>query len=162
VATFDSDCRRAAACGAKRHQLDDLEKSIRREFPGAKIRKAESDDENVIDTRRVLQLTRLLMPPSVSGNHSAAEKLRAYKNPEQCLTNFCTWHDDKKTDAAARAKYEFTVQIAPYALQEYRKWEAHPAWNGHQIWGETKKGAGRFAAMPTTRYHGCRPALSSP
>ena len=20
------------------------------------------------------------------------------------------------------------------------KWEAHPAWNGHQIWGETKKG----------------------
>ncbi|WP_426438242.1 AIPR family protein [Bradyrhizobium genosp. P] len=145
-----------------RHQLDDLEKSIRRVLPGAKIRKAESDDEDVIDTRRVLQLTRLLMPSSVSGNYSAAEKLRAYKNPEQCLTNFCTWHDDKKTDAAARAKYDFTVQIAPYALQEYRKWETHPAWNGHQIWGETKKGGRAVRRDDTNKVAWVSPGIIFP
>lgn len=145
-----------------RHQLDDLEKSIRRVFPGAKIRKAESDDEDVIDTRRVLQLTRLLMPPSVSGNYSAAEKLRAYKNPEQCLTNFCSWHDDKKTDPEARAKYEFAVQMAPYALLEYHKWEAHSAWNGHHIWDETKKGGRAVRRDPNNKINWVSPGIIFP
>jgi hypothetical protein len=145
-----------------RHQLDELEKSIHREFPGARIRKAESDDDNVIDTRRVLQLTRLLMPPSVSGNHSAAEKLRAYKNPEQCLTDFCSWHEDKKHDVAARMKYEFTVQMAPHALREYAKWESHPAWNGHQIWGETKKGGRAVRRDASNRVNWVSPGILFP
>ncbi len=122
-----------------RHQLEELEQSIRKLLPGAKIRKTESDID-VIDTRRVLQLARLLMPTSVSQNASAAEKLRAYKNPEQCLTNFCDWFMTKGSKPENREMYEFTVQIAPHALLEYQKWEAHPAWNGHHIWDETKKG----------------------
>jgi hypothetical protein len=122
-----------------RGQLDELEKSVRQAIPGAQIRKKESDVD-VIDTRRILQLARLLMPTSVSGNGAAAEKLRAYKNPEQCLTDFCDWFETRKSNAANRAKYEFTVDIAPHALHEYGKWEAHPAWNSHHIWEETKKG----------------------
>src|SRR5206468_2308224 len=103
------------------------------------IRKAESDVD-VIDTRKVLQLCRLLMPTSISGNPTAAEKLRAYKNPEQCLTDFCEWFVSKSVNPEDRQKYDFTVQIAPYALQEYDTWERHPEWNGHKIWAETKKG----------------------
>lgn len=49
--------------------------------PDIRIRMKETDD-NVYDTRKILQYARLLMPPSVSGRDSAAEKLRAYKNPE--------------------------------------------------------------------------------
>ncbi len=122
-----------------RSQLNELESSIQRLIPDAKIRKTESDID-VIDTRRILQLARLMMPTSVSGNPSAAEKLRAYKNPEQCLTDFCEWHRERNSDPAKQAKYDFTVQIAPHALLEYEKWERHPAWNGHNIWAETKKG----------------------
>ena len=122
-----------------RGQLDELEKSIQRVIPGIKIRKKESDVD-VTDTRKVLQLTRLLMPTSISGNSAAAEKLRAYKNPEQCLTDFCDWFETKRTNPVSRAKYDFTVQMAPYALKEYEKWECHPAWIGHHIWDETKKG----------------------
>lgn len=122
-----------------RGQLDELEKSIRDSIPDAKIRKSESDVD-VIDTRRILQLARLLMPTSISGNGSAAEKLRAYKNPEQCLTEFCDWFDSRRSNPSKRAKYEFTVDIAPHALAEYEKWEAHPSWNTHHIWEETKKG----------------------
>jgi hypothetical protein len=122
-----------------RGQLDELEKSITNVMPGAKIRKAESDTD-VIDTRKVLQLCRLLMPTSVSSNATAAEKLRAYKNPEQCLTDFCEWFAAKGTDPDSGQKYDFTVQIAPYALQEYSRWETHHDWNGHKIWSETKKG----------------------
>jgi hypothetical protein len=98
----------------------------------------------VYDTRKILQYTRLLMPVSVSGNESAAEKLRAYKNPEQCLTDFSDWYErkdgDKPEDKAARRKYEFTVRIAPQAIAEYEYWERHDGWNGHHIWDETKKG----------------------
>jgi AIPR protein len=124
-----------------RNQLDELEESIRSILPGIKIRKNEAQSgDDFIDTRFVLQIARLLMPANVSGFTSAAEKLRAYKNPEQCLTDFCEWERRRQTDRSCMAKYDFTVQIAPYALQEYERWEAHPGWNGHQIWGETQKG----------------------
>jgi hypothetical protein len=124
-----------------RNQLDELEASIQRLIPDAKLRKTESDaGSDFIDTRQVLQLARLLMPTSVSGNSSASEKLRAYKNPEQCLTEFCDWEISKDKDPDKKSKYDFTVSIAPHALKEYKKWETHPSWNGHRIWDETKKG----------------------
>ena len=128
--------------GARGH-LDDLEKSIKKVRSDITIRKKETD-EDVYDTRKILQYARLLMPVSVSQNDSAAEKLRAYKNPEQCLTDFSYWweHKDETTTAGeeARRKYEFTVQIAPFAISEYEYWERHEGWNGHKIWEETKKG----------------------
>ena len=124
-----------------RSQLDELEASIASVIDGAKIRKNEAQSgEGFLDTRFVLQISRLLMPAAISGNTSAAEKLRAYKNPEQCLTDFCEWERARGTDPASKAKYDFTVQIAPFAILEYEKWKSHQAWNGHKIWSETKKG----------------------
>lgn len=124
-----------------RNQLEELEHSIQKVIPEAKIRKNESQSgDEYIDTRFILQLARLLMPTSVSGNPSAAEKLRAYKNPEQCLTDFCDWERERSTDPASKECYDFTIQIAPYAILEYREWESHNKWNGHKIWEETKKG----------------------
>jgi hypothetical protein len=52
--------------GARGH-LDDLEKSIKKVRPDLQIRKKETD-ENVFDTRKILQYARLLMPVSVSMN----------------------------------------------------------------------------------------------
>jgi hypothetical protein len=132
--------------GARGH-LDDLEASIKKVRPEIQIRKKETD-ENVYDTRKILQYARLLMPASVSGNESAAEKLRPYKNPEQCLTDFSEWYELKESAGkpeypeadAARRKYEFTIQMAPYAIAEYEYWERHEGWNGHHVWEETKKG----------------------
>jgi hypothetical protein len=124
--------------GARGH-LDDLEKSVKRIRPDVQIRKNETETD-VFDTRKILQYTRLLMPADVSGKDSAAEKLRAYKNPEQCLTNFSDWYENRSKDTAAKRKYEFTVQIAPHAINEYEYWEQHEEWNGHHIWDETKKG----------------------
>lgn len=124
--------------GARGH-LDELEKSIKAKYPNESIKKSETD-EDVLDTRRIIQYARLLMPVEISGNTSAAEKLRAYKNPEQCLTDFSRWCEEKKFDGEARARYDFTVEIAPYAIKEYGYWETHDAWNGHHVWEETKKG----------------------
>jgi hypothetical protein len=124
--------------GARGH-LDELEESIKKIRPEIRIRKKETD-EDVYDTRKILQYTRLLMPYTVSKNDSAAEKLRAYKNPEQCLTDFSSWFESKNTDPEAREKYEFTIAMAPYAITEYEYWERHEAWNGNYVWEETKKG----------------------
>lgn len=124
--------------GARGH-LDELEASVRKLHPAIKIRKSETD-EDVYDTRKILQFARLLMPLSISKNETASEKLRPYKNPEQCLTDFSDWYEHKDSDPIARAKYDFTVQIAPYAIAEYDYWEKHDGWNGHHVWEETKKG----------------------
>jgi hypothetical protein len=124
--------------GARGH-LEELEASIRKVRPEIRIRKSETD-ENVYDTRKILQFARLLMPQSVSKNDTASEKLRPYKNPEQCLTDFSDWYEHRGSDVDASAKYEFTVQIAPHAIAEYEYWEDHDAWNGKRIWEETKKG----------------------
>jgi hypothetical protein len=130
--------RSISQAGARGH-LDELEASIKKHRPEISIRKSETD-ENVYDTRKVLQYARLLMPSCVSKNESASEKLRPYKNPEQCLTDFSDWYENRGHDPDARARYEFTVQIAPFAIEEYEYWESHDAWNGHHIWEETKKG----------------------
>ena len=124
--------------GARGH-LEELEASIQKVRPEIQIRKKETE-EGVYDTRKILQYARLLMPASVSGNESASEKLRPYKNPEQCLTDFSDWWENKTKDEDARRKYEFTVQIAPLAIAEYEFWERHDGWNGQYIWDETKKG----------------------
>ena len=125
--------------GARGH-LDELEASIQNRRPGVKIRKSETD-ENVYDTRKILQFARLLMPASLSGSDSPAERLRAYKNPEQCLTDFASWSEAKNNgNETARARYDFTIQIAPQAMDEYEFWERNEAWNGHRLWEETKKG----------------------
>ena len=132
--------------GARGH-LDDLEASLKARRPDIQIRKSETDVEGY-DPRKILQYARLLMPVSVSRNESAAEKLRPYKNPEQCLTEFSEWYEagkkrkeeGKEFDPVAWDKYQFTVQIAPFALEEYEYWEKHDGWNGQHVWEETKKG----------------------
>lgn len=124
--------------GARGH-LDELEASIQAVKPKFRIRKSETD-EDVFDTRKILQYARLLMPVGVSKRGSSAEQLRAYKNPEQCLTDFSNWFENRKNSVDDARRYAFTVQIAPYAIQEYEYWEMHCDWNGHRIWEETKKG----------------------
>jgi hypothetical protein len=122
-----------------RHQLDDLAESVKRVFPRIQIQIRETD-EGAFDTRKLLQYTRLLMPLSVSKNSSPAERLRPYKNPAQCLTEFTQWYEARATNEEARAKYDFTVQMAPVAISEYTYWENHDAWNGHRLWEQTAKG----------------------
>ena len=124
--------------GARGH-LDDLKRSVSEGYSGARIRMSETD-QDVLETLQILQYTRLLMPASLSGTFSASEKLRAYKNRAQCLSDFSDWYTRKNSDLEAKAKYDFTVQFAPQAITEFEYWRTHSGWNGHQIWEETKKG----------------------
>jgi hypothetical protein len=128
--------------GARGH-LRDLQAAIEAARPGQKIR-TEETQVDVIETHQLLQYSRLLMPRSVSGNDSANELLRPYKNKAQCLADFSTWFLSRESDEEADRKYRFIVQIAATALDEYDYWLSHESWNGQRIWTETKKG-GRAA-----------------
>jgi hypothetical protein len=109
-------------------------------FPSIRIQKSETDI-GAEDTRKILQYSRLLMPDTVSKNDSAAEKLRAYKMAEQCLTDFSSWWEKRdQQDHPDAIRYRFTIQIAPVALEEYRYWEKHEGWNGQRIWEANRKG----------------------
>ena len=132
-----------------RGQLDELEESYRRVYEGANLRKSETDDE-VEDSQRIIQLARLVMPTILLGDKAdiASEKLRAYKNRAQCLKDFTDWQmhaqlvrkGDKEADKQQAAKYEFMVEIAPWAMKEYEYWRHHEGWQGLRLREKTKSG----------------------
>jgi hypothetical protein len=62
----------------------------------------------------------------------------------------------------AGRKYEFTVQIAPYAIAEYEYWERHDGWNGKYIWDETDKGGRACRRDKTKRIVWVSPGLVFP
>jgi hypothetical protein len=126
--------------------LKDLEEAFRSEL-GLQITTSETDDDpEAVDTKLLLQVCRLLMPKELAPSMSEAEVLKAYKNKEKCLQEFAEWHRDKddKEDRAkadkAKARYDFTIQIAPKAWKEFQSLNGDDAWNGHRLHETTKHG----------------------
>lgn len=108
---------------------------------GRPITMSETDDDpNAVDTKHLLQLCRLVMPKELAPSQSEAEVLKPYKNKEKCLQEFAEWYRDSSENKEARARYEFTVQIAPIVWQEFERLNSHDAWNGHHMHETTKRG----------------------
>ncbi len=120
-----------------RGQLDELYDRMNSFNSNYRIEKSETDKQDEtsnanIGTAFLLQICRLFTPAELlgDGEKSASEVLKPYKNAAQCLTDFCTWQNQKNTDARSKALYEFTIEIAPFAWQEYNAWRSHPKWVG--------------------------------
>jgi len=123
--------------GARGH-LDELNKVVEK-ATGKGIRISETD-QNVHDTFHVLRCARLLMPASVSGSSGSGETLKPYMNKAKCLEEFSDWYRNRKTDKSAKVKYDFTLNMAVKAMQEYEDWETSEHWVGQRIWEDTQKG----------------------
>ncbi len=119
---------------AARGHLTELKISIEEELPGETIQMSETDvvSSKTLNTQSVLQWTRLLMPQGLAGGGPAARNF-AYKQGGKCLADFSAWAAKRKSDEEAEAMYDFTVQMAPRAVQEYRYWSSHEGWNGHRL-----------------------------
>lgn len=115
---------------AARGYLDELKTSIEKGLPGETLQMSETDLVGM-NTQSVLQWSRLLIPQKL-GNLGAARNF-AYKQGGKCLVDFSKWAQDAKNDAEAKKLYNFTVQIGPIAVKEYRYWEQHEGWNGHRL-----------------------------
>jgi hypothetical protein len=122
-----------------RGQLDELFNRMNSFSSNYRIEKSETDQQDEssnanISTAFLLQICRLLTPTELltsdERGKTASEVLKPYKNAAQCLSDFCSWQNEKDTDARSKALYEFTVEIAPFAWQEYNTWRSHPKWIG--------------------------------
>ncbi len=123
--------------GARGH-LDELEASVKSVHPRLVLVKSETDFDG-FDTEKLLQYCRLLMPVSLSGNISANEKLKSYKNKAMCLHDFSNWFENKDRNPEAKKLYDFVIQIAPHAISEYAYWDGHDAFNRYRLFENTKK-----------------------
>ena len=112
-------------------QLTDLKASIEAALPGETLQMSETDIEG-LNTQSVLQCSRLLMPERLLGDKAPGRNF-AYKQGGKCLADFGRWAQVRNSDQDAKRLYEFTVQIAPIALQEYRRLERHDGWNTHRL-----------------------------
>ncbi|PWK56064.1 AIPR protein [Silicimonas algicola] len=119
-----------------RGQLNELGEVVFK-ATGKLIKKSETDLDGTLDTFHILQATRLLMPFEVSQNDTPSELLRPYKQRALCLEDFTKWYERKGTDEGDRRRYQFTLDIAATALQEFEYWQAGSMFNGKSIRAET-------------------------
>lgn len=119
---------------AARGHLTELKASIEAELPGETIQMRETDEvgSGTLNTQSVLQWTRLLLPQRMFAKGAPPHNF-AYKQGGKCLADFSVWAQSKGSDLEAAALYDFTVQMAPVAVEEYRYWSAHESWNGHRL-----------------------------
>ncbi|MEP3805909.1 MAG: AIPR family protein [Sulfitobacter pontiacus] len=120
-----------------RGQLDELDQ-VMFKSTGSHIRKSETDDD-AVDTFMVLQAARLLMPSELAQSDAASEVLKPYKQRGNCLDDFTRWYQNRGTDEADKARYDFTLQIAPTALRELENWTAGSMFNHKGLRVETGK-----------------------
>lgn len=119
---------------AARGHLTELKASIEAGLPGETIQMRETDEvgSGTLNTQSVLQWTRLLLPNRMFANGAPPHNF-AYKQGGKCLADFSAWAQNKGSDPEAAALYDFTVQMAPIAVEEYRYWSSHESWNGHRL-----------------------------
>jgi hypothetical protein len=114
-----------------RGYLDDLKEAIEAGLSGETLQMNETDTEG-LSAQAVLQWCRTLMPADLEASDVKVYNM-PYKQAGKCLKDFGEWAQARKADPDAKSRYDFTVQIAVAAINEYRYWENHPAWNGHRL-----------------------------
>lgn len=132
-----------------RGYLSDLKAAIEATLPNETIQMSETDIVG-LNMQSVLQQTRLLMPQSLPGVDSAKRNL-PYKQAGKCLADFSTWAQERNSTPDYEELYEFTVEMAPIAVREYRHWESHSAWNGHRLHEKGKTGDKPVGGRPVRR-----------
>lgn len=127
--------RSVSQAGAHKY-LDDLQKSMA--SINVNIQMSETDDG--VDTRAVLQKTFLFMPHVDDGGFRTWDRNMPHGNAEKCLIYFMSWARDRHTDPESKKKYDFVIQMAPVAYQEYARWESHHEWKGYRLSTEAFRG----------------------
>lgn len=130
-----------------RGYLDELKASVEIALPGETLQMSETDSAG-LNTQAVLQWSRLLMPQKMLG--TSAPRNFSYKQGGKCLADFSNWAKGR-SDAGLKKMYDFTVQMGPIAIGEYRYWEQHEGWNGHRLHEYGKRSDKPHGGRPVKR-----------
>jgi hypothetical protein len=134
---FQNDVRPISIAG-RRGQLDELELAVRKDVPGAKLRKSETDiSEDYIDTEKLIQVIFALMPgavlASLGEDGDASNKVFTYSQKTRCLKLFQRLVDASSKDDGISDVYQYFLDISGQAWQLYRRWKSHPAFPDSSI-----------------------------
>jgi len=140
---------RSVSQAGARGYLNALKNSIEAALPGETLQLSETDTVG-LNTQSVLQYARLLMPNKILDDKAPSRNF-AYKQGGKCLTDFSTWAHNQNADETARSLHDFVVDIAPIAVREYRRWEAHDGWNGHRLHERGRYGDKPVGGRPVRR-----------
>ncbi len=135
-----------------RGYLTDLKNAIESGLPGETLQMSETDIQG-LPAQAVLQWCRALMPASLEPNGVRSRNM-PYKQGGKCLSDFGDWARLRDKDEDARRRYDFTVQMAATAVEEYRYWEDHDAWNGQRLHEKGKSGDKPHGGRPVRRQDG--------
>src|SRR6185503_13216595 len=145
---FQNDVASISIAG-RRGQLEELEESLRRKIPDAKLKKSETElSDDYVGTERLLQVITALIPASLWPKASEREnpnKVYTYSMKAKCLREFQeiyrkakdAKHEEHKT---AQELYQFYLDIAPEAHELHEKWKAHQGFAGTGLRSITREG----------------------
>jgi hypothetical protein len=145
---FQNDVANISIAG-RRGQLDELEQSLKKKLPDAKLRKSETElSDDYISTERLLQVITTLIPAALWPKTAESEnpnKVYTYSMKAKCLKEFQDIyrkaHDKKDPDhQIAKELYQFYLDISAEALQLYEKWKVHQGFAGTGIRSITREG----------------------
>jgi hypothetical protein len=134
---FQNDVRPISIAG-RRGELDELEQAVRREIPGAKLRKSETHiAEEYIDTEKLIQVVFALMPgtvlKSVAEDDDASNKIFAYSQKTRCLKLFQRLVDVSGKDSHMADIYQYFLDISGPAWKLYGRWKSHPGFQESRL-----------------------------
>jgi len=144
----------------RRGQLDEIEKAIQSSMPDAVLSKSEtqrpSDDNNYLDTEKVLQVCTALMPSDIWPKRKEADdpkKVYTYSMKSKCLREFQSYESGAKDPSAndhekSKEIYQYCLDIAPEAINLYNKWKAHPDFKGTGLRAIDRDNSGNVVEVP--------------
>lgn len=120
----------------RRGQFDELEKSLQKKMPGAKLQKSETKvSDAYIRTERLLQVIASLVPEQLWIKDGEFNKVYTYSQRAKCLRDFQEIFEKahKKKDpeyVKYKKLYRFYLDIVAEAHALYKKWKTHQGFQG--------------------------------
>jgi hypothetical protein len=145
---FQNDVRAISIAG-RRGQLDALEEAIQTGYPGARLRKAETDltsDGEFLDTEKIIQVIFALMPEHLLKKLDVSEpsaKVFTYSQKTRCLKLYQRIVEEAELEDV----YEYCLDVAPIAWKLYERWKTHQGFKGTRI-RSIEREDGRIADVP--------------
>lgn len=127
----------------KKQYLAELNESFVKVFPDKELSTSETEvGEQFVDTQRLLQVLWAMMPeallPKGKQRSVSDARLKSYKNRAYCLVDFEADVVAKDTDASAKARYDYFVDMAGIAWKTYSGWRHHDGWKGKYLKENTR------------------------
>jgi hypothetical protein len=153
---FQNDVANISIAG-RRGQLTELEESLQKRLPEARLQKSETElSEDYISTERLLQVITALIPASLwpkPGESENPKKVYTYSMKAKCLKEFIGIYNkahDKKDPEHQNAKdlYQFYLDIAAEAYELYEKWKAHQGFKGTGLRAITRDDSREIVDVP--------------